>query len=182
MLLYQITRHSLASHARDLPSVGGSLLDPEIHYMGTHKKAVVTIMKTVLTASGWDNTMQHMSREGTKSARDAGKNEGDVLRFLNNGISLAHLPPLFSALNETGPVMKPVSDKTGTGNEYLVQYLKMRGKLLDKFPKGYRIASLDSPAFDLLASMDGLRHPTFGDVQTAGLGEAFSGDPGSSIA
>lgn len=180
MLLYQITRHGMPSHLKDTPEVGGTPWDPQVHYLPQHKKAICTIMKLVQTAAEWDNVMQHMTARGAKSATPAGKNEGDVLRFLNNGLSLAELPPVFEVLN--GPVMTPVSDKSGSGNDYLDQYLGYRGKLMGKFPKGYKVAALDSPAFEMLASMDGEEHPQFGEIQTACLGEAYAGDPGSSLA
>lgn len=183
MLLYQITRHGMPSHMRDAPSVGeGSLFDPQVHYLPTHKQAVLNIMGTVQTRSEWDNVMQHMTSNGQKSPRSAGQNEGDVLRFLNNGVSLAELPSVFEALNEAGPVMKPVGDKKDTGNAYLDKYLKMRGKLLGKFPKGYRVARLDSAGFEMYAVLDGARSLQFAQIQTAGLGQAMAGDPGSSVA
>lgn len=185
MLLYQITRHAAPSHLRDLPGAGvseGTWFDPEIHYLPSHKQAICQIMATVVTASCWDNVMQHMSAQGAKSSRPSGKNEGDVLRFLNDGISLADLPSVFEALNETGPVAKPAGDKKGTGNKYLDTYLKYRGSLREKFPKGYRIAAIDSPAFQMYPSGDDARHPEFGIIRTAGLGEAMAGDPGASLA
>jgi hypothetical protein len=185
MLLYQLTRHGTPSHLRDIPGANlseGTWLNPEIHYLPSHKQAVCKIMATVLTASCWDNVMQHMTAQGTKSARPTGKNEGDVLRFLNDGISLADLPSVFEALNETGPVAKPVSKEKGSGNKYLDTYLKYRAALREKFPKGYRIAALDSREFELYPLDEDAQHPRFGVIQTAGLGEAMAGDPGSSLA
>jgi len=184
MLLYQLTRHGTPSHLRDIPGANlseGTWLNPEIHYLPSHKQAVCKIMATVLTASCWDNVMQHMTAQGTKSARPSGKNEGDVLRFLNDGISLADLPSVFEALNETGPVAKPVSKEKGSGNKYLDTYLKYRAALREKFPKGYRIAALDSREFELYPLDEDAQHPRFGVIQTAGLGEAMAGDPGSSL-
>jgi hypothetical protein len=175
MLLYQVTRHGTPTHMRDAPSVEGSLLNPEVHYTDRHKEAVCAIMSVVPTVDGWENVMQHMTARGEKSGRSAGKNEGDVLRFLNNGISLADLPDVMDRLNRTLPSMEAVSTKKGTGNRYLDEYLKSRAKLKGKFPKGYTIASvIGSP-------LEG-DHPLFGEIQTACLGEAFAGDAGSSIA
>jgi hypothetical protein len=174
MLLYQITRHGMPSHMRDTPSVDGSLFDLEVHYLDLHKEAVCAIMSSVPTVDAWENVMQHMTTRGAKSERSAGKNEGDVLRFLNNGISLADLPDVMDRLNRTQPVMAPGSTETGTGNRYLDQYLKLRAKIKGKFPKGYTIASvIGSP-------LEG-DHPLFGEIQTACLGEAFPGDAGSSV-
>jgi hypothetical protein len=44
---------------------------------------------TVQTAREWVNVMEHMSADGEKSERPPGKNEGNVIRFLNNGYSLS---------------------------------------------------------------------------------------------
>ena len=175
MLLYQLTRHGIPSHTRDAPSIDGSLFDPQIHYLDRHKDAVCAVMSAVPTVDAWENTMQHMTAKGEKSGRSAGKNEGDVLRFLNNGISLADLPDVMDRLNRKQPVMEAVSTKKGSGNKYLDEYLKSRAKLKGKFPKGYTIASvIGSP-------LEG-NHPLFGEIQTACVGEAYAGDPGSSIA
>jgi hypothetical protein len=174
MLLYQITRHGTPSHMRDTPSVEGSLVDFEVHYLDRHKEAVCAIMSAVPTVDAWENVMQHMTVRGEKSGRSAGKSEGDVLRFLNNGMSLADLPDVMDRLNRTQPVMEAVSTKKGTGNRYLDEYLKSRAKLKGKFPKGYTIASvIGSP-------LEG-DHPLFGEIQTACLGEAYAGDAGSSV-
>ena len=126
--------------------------------------------------------MQHMSARGEKTVTDSGKNEGDVLRFLNNGVSLANLPAVFKQLNEKGPVMRPMDDSQGSGNKFLDRYLKMRSILLGEFPKGYKITRTDSPEFELYAALDGGRHVEFGQIHTAGLGEAMSGDRGASLA
>ena len=185
MLLYQITRHGVPSHGRDGPSANlseGTWFNPEIHFLPTHKQAACNIMATVQTAACWDNVMQHMSTDGAKSAHNAGRNEGDVLRLLNDGISLADLPSVFTKLNSSS-VVKPVTGiKVGSGNKYIDQYLTMRNTLLDKFPKGYQIVRTDSQAFELYAALDGGRHAQFGEIQTAGLGEVMKGDSGSSLA
>jgi len=185
MLIYQITRHASPTHMRDIPWANlsdGTWTNPEVHYLPDHKAAICKIMSTVLTASGWDNVMQHMTERGDRSSRDSGKNEGDVLRFLNDGVSLADLPSVFDALNETGPVAKPMGKDKGTGNKYLDKYLKYRAALREKFPKGYRIAALDTPEFRMYPTDQDARHPEFGRIYTAGLGEAMAGDPGSSLA
>ena len=101
---------------------------------------------------------------------------------MNDGISLPDLPSVFERLNDVGPVARAVNTATGSGNDYLDKYLKMRGKLLDKFPKGYKIARTDSRQFEMLAALDGGQHMQFGEIQTAGLGEAMVGDPGASLA
>ncbi len=184
MLLYQITRHGMPSHGRDAPSVNlgkGKWYDPEVHYLPDHKEAVCNIMATVQTVACWDNVMQHMSSRGTKTIRQSGSNEGDVMRFLNSGISLADLPSVFERLNVAAPITKKSNQTDVSGNKFIDRYLTMRGKLLEKFPKGYKVARLDTPQFEIYASLDGGRHIKFGEIETAGLGEAMKGDFGSYI-
>jgi hypothetical protein len=175
MLLYQIIHHSMATHMRDTPRTGGSLLHPELHYMPHHKQAILNVMAGVGTVSGWENTMQHISTDGSKSAQDPGKNEGDVLRFLNDGKLLVDLPRVMKKLNQGQTVQN-------TGNEYLDKYLDMRARRMFKFPKGYKIARLDDSKYDLLMRFDGLEHPRFAMIDTRGVGEAWAGDPGSLMA
>lgn len=174
MLLYQITRHGMPSHMRDLPGVQLSGWDPEIHFLPAHKEAVNNIMATVQTAKEWVNVMEHMTEDGEKSVNSAGKNEGDVIRFLNNGLSLAEdLPLLMQDVNKRKEVKN-------TGNTYLDAYLKMRSLVRNDFPKGYQVSRLDTPHLDLVLPADGREHPGFAVIQTAELGEAYAGDPGVS--
>ncbi len=156
MLLYQVTRHGMPSHMRSPPSVSVKDYDLEVHYLPRHKEAVCAIMKSVNTVSAWSNTMQHMSKDGQKSSQDPGVNEGHVLRFLNNGLSLANLPPLAAQLSRN-----PALCFAPTGNAHLDKYLDWRSRLLDVFPKGYLIAQHGTVEFSLLAGHDGLVHQTF---------------------
>ncbi|MBI5925449.1 MAG: hypothetical protein HY836_07585 [Aquabacterium sp.] len=175
MLLYQITRHDLTSHMRDVPSVSFDGVDAQVHFMETHKEAIINIMATATTARTWENVMEHMTADGDKSSRPAGKNEGDVIRFLNNGYSLVQdLPSLMQAMNQRKEVKE-------SGNKHLDAYLKMRNKVRNDFPKGYTVARLDSSHLDIILPNDGREHPDFAGVQTVGIGEAYAGDPGSSL-
>lgn len=176
MLVYQIVRHGLPSHLRDIPSIGFGGINPELHFLPSHKEAVNNIMATVQTAREWVNVMEHMSADGEKSEHAPGKNEGDVIRFLNNGYSLAEeLPSLMKEVNER-------KDVKGTGNQYLDAYLKMRNEVRNDFPKGYQVVRLDTPHLDIVLPGDGREHPSFASVQTAQIGEAYAGDPGASLA
>ncbi len=156
MLLYQITRHGAPSHMRSLPSVSLEDWDPQVHYLARHKEAVCTIMRSAVTVSAWSNTLQHMSQLGAKSSQDPGSNEGHVLRFLNNGVSLANLPPLVAQLNRN-----PALCFAPTGNSHLDKYMDMRSGLIGTFPKGYLIAQHGTLEFRLLAGHDGLVHQSF---------------------
>lgn len=176
MLLYQITRHGLFSHLRDTPGMGGAALAPdELHFLPSHKKAVNHIMATVQTAREWMNVMEHMTARGLRSKIPTGKNEGDVIRFLNNGVSLAEdLPSLMLDVNQRKEVKE-------TGNAYLDAYLKMRNKVRNDFPKGYTVVRLDTPHLDIVLPDDGREHPSFAHIQTAEIGEAYTGDVGAGI-
>jgi len=175
MLLYHITRHGLASHVRDAPSVSFEGTDTQVHFLETHKEAVLNIMATATTARTWVNVMEHMSDGGLKSSQAPGKNEGDVIRFLNNGYSLAEdLPSLMLDMNKRKEVKE-------TGNRHLDTYLKMRNKVRNDFPKGYTVVRLDTPQLDIVLPKDGREHPSFAGIRTAGIGEAYAGDAGASL-
>jgi hypothetical protein len=175
MLLYQITRHGMPSHMSDTPSVSFAGLDAEVHFLETHKSAILNIMATATTARTWVNVMEHMSARGLKSKQDPGKNEGEVVRFLNNGYLLAeNLPSLMQAVNQR----KEVKD---TGNQHLDAYMKIRNKVRNDFPKGYTVARLDTPHLDIVLPYDGREHPSFAEIQTAELGEAYAGDVGANV-
>ena len=175
MLLYQITRHGIPSHMRDTPGIQFSGLNHEIHFLPAHKEAVNHIMATVQTAKEWANVMEHMTADGEKSTMAAGKNEGDVIRFLNNGLSLAeNLPSLMLDVNQRKEVKE-------TGNALLDAYLKLRNQVRNDFPKGYQVVRLDTPHLDIRLPIDGREHPSFGMIQTAELGEAYAGNPGVGV-
>lgn len=149
MLLYQLTRHGPVSHAVSLPSANMVGLDPQIHYMDINKQAILNVLKCVRVAAEWYNVMQHMNVSGTKS-RDSGEAEGDVLRFLDEGISLSG--------DLKGQVFDPINRGQkidGVGNSYIEEYMKHREKLLGKFPKGHSVASLDNMDAEMLARIDG---------------------------
>ncbi|WP_341676408.1 hypothetical protein [Niveibacterium sp. SC-1] len=163
MLLYLITRHCFANHMRALPSVstGKHWNDPEFHLMDSHKAAVLAILQPISTRDEWANVMQHMSTNGSKIIGPAGKQEGDILRFLNYGYSLAeNLETLIDQLNAGGPITSPAKEPD-TGNKYLDEFFKKRRDLLKSFPKGYKVAGYSREAFRLLAAIDGQASPQF---------------------
>lgn len=155
MLLYQLTRHDWASHTRDQPSVGIGWGDVQVHYMDQHKEAILNVFKCVRTVAEWDNVLQHMTPAGSKAA-NAGKAEGDVLRFLNYGKSLTNdlEGDVFDVLNKGGK-LKDV------GNRYIEDYIAHRNRLLGAYPKGYEVATLDRMDTNMLARLDGQDSPMF---------------------
>lgn len=117
-----------------------------------------------------------MTARGLRSKIPTGKNEGDVIRFLNNGVSLAEdLPSLMLDVNQRKEVKE-------TGNAHLDAYLKMRNKVRNDFPKGYTVVRLDTPHLDIVLPGDGREHPDFAYIETAERGEAYTGDRGVGVA
>lgn len=150
ILLYAITRHYVESHMKDLPKAEMQGLDPQVHALPSHKDAILNILKPVQTRSEWANVMQHMSARGAP-VPSAGKAEGDVVRFLNYGLSLnAHLSKVFETMN-----FDPTAVPSELGNSYLDTYFKLRKALMSEFPKGYEVAMNGSPEFEQLASLNG---------------------------
>ncbi|WP_270993837.1 hypothetical protein, partial [Listeria seeligeri] len=71
------------------PAQVEGVFDPQIHYLPDHKKAIIRVIKGVTLASEWQAMFRHMTLEGEPSDEEAGKLEGDVIRFLNYGGSLS---------------------------------------------------------------------------------------------
>ncbi|HSD36564.1 MAG TPA: hypothetical protein VLC92_03585 [Rhodocyclaceae bacterium] len=148
MLLYQLTRHWAYDHARDTPTVkreGNGYL-PNIHFLDRRKQAILKILTPVQLTTEWENVFQHMTADGSKIAEgDAGHNEGDVLRLLNNGLNLSDdLQKAFANTNAG----KNAANKN-LDNPYLTKYFEMKRKLKGSFPKGYNVAMNDTPAFGI---------------------------------
>ncbi|RBH16676.1 DNA repair protein, partial [Xanthomonas oryzae pv. oryzae] len=166
MLLYALTRHDWATHWNDAPEVKYKGMDMQVHYLNDHKQAVINIMKCVKLRPEWSNVMQHMTIDGLKGG-DPGKAEGDVMRFLNYGISLN--PDL------KGGVFDPLNDKPDwtpkdAQNTYLQDYLKHRSTLMGVYPKGYEVASLNEMDGAQLAMLDGQESPMFAAIDPQYLG------------
>ncbi|MFV1845946.1 hypothetical protein ACNJRW_07135 [Stenotrophomonas maltophilia] len=157
MLLYAITRHNWMTHMKSRAEVEG-LLDPQMHYLPDHKKAVIRVIKGITLASEWEAMFQHMTAEGEPSDEKPGKLEGDVMRFLNYGVWLSD--------DLKGQVIDPINAEGEApsgqlGNIYLEQFLAHRNSLLGSFPKGYELADLQMMDVDTLLALDGREAPTF---------------------
>jgi hypothetical protein len=166
MLLYALTRHDWATHWNDAPDVKYTGLSVQVHYLNEHKQAVINIMKCVKLRPEWSNVMQHMTINGRKGG-DPGKADGDVMRFLNYGVSLN--PDL------KGGVFDPLNDKPDwkpedAQNTYLEDYLKHRSTLMGAYPKGYEVASLNEMDGTQLAMLDGQESPMFAAIDPQYLG------------
>ncbi|WP_235429041.1 hypothetical protein [Xanthomonas oryzae] len=166
MLLYVLTRHDWATHWNDAPEVKYKGMDMQVHYLNEHKQAVINVMKCVKLRPEWSNVMQHMTIDGRKGT-DPGKADGDVMRFLNYGISLN--PDL------KGGVFDPLNDKPDwtpkdAQNTYLQDYLKHRSTLMGAYPKGYEVASLNEMDGAQLAMLDGQESPMFAAIDPQYLG------------
>jgi len=160
MLLYAITRHNWMTHMKSRAEVEG-LLDPQMHYLPDHKKAVIRVIKGITLASEWEAMFQHMTAEGEPSDEKPGKLEGDVMRFLNYGVWLSD--------DLKGQVIDPINAEGEApsgqlGNIYLEQFLAHRNRLLGSFPKGYELADLQMMDVDTLLALDGRDAPTFASL------------------
>ena len=103
--------------------------------------------------------MEHMSIDGSKR-NDAGKAEGDVLRFLNYGYSLnSNLSAIFDNINA-----HPDWTPSDVGNTYLAEFLAHRRKLTEEFPRGYEVALYGTPEYERLLALDGQESPTFAAI------------------
>ncbi len=104
---------------------------------------------------------QHMTAEGEPSDEKPGKLEGDVIRFLNYGVSLSD--------DLKGQVIDPINAEGEApsgplGNSYLEQFLAHRNRLLGSFPKGYELADLQMMDVDTFLALDGKDAPTFASL------------------
>jgi hypothetical protein len=148
MLLYQLTRHWAYDHARDTPAVKieGTGYLPNIHFLDRRKQAIMKILTPVQLTAEWENVFQHMTADGSKIVKgDAGHNEGDVLRLLNNGLNLSDdLQKVFANTNAGNNAANKDMD-----NSYLAKYFAMKAKLKGSFPKGYNVAMNDTPTFEI---------------------------------
>lgn len=159
MLLYAITRHYPETHAHDLPAVKREGWDLQAHMLPSHKQAILNVMAAVQTRAEWANVMEHMSIDGSKR-NDAGKAEGDVLRFLNYGYSLnSNLSAIFDNINA-----HPDWTPSDVGNTYLAEFLAHRRKLTEEFPRGYEVALYGTPEYERLLALDGQESPTFAAI------------------
>lgn len=161
--LYHITRHGWKTRILDPSEREGWKLiytDKE-HQLPDHKKAVINLFQSVTQVSHWTNTLQHMSSDGQKSNKSITENEKELLEFLNLGsksggiLPLAELKEIISRINRD----HDFPENYESGNKYIDQYIKMRGKRILEYPKDYTIARFDSPEFRQIQIAEGLEKP-----------------------
>lgn len=150
--------------------------DLQVSYLDEHKLAILVLLKTVNTVDQWTNVIQHMTEKGTKDAtRPIGHKEGDILRFFNNGISLAPsitiLLTSVTAMKSRGPGGPKPNNKTG--NDRIDEYLNLREALLGDFPKGYDVAVNGSDKFWNYVPYDGQTMPIFARSEPGPLDRFF---------
>lgn len=160
MLLYAITRHNWMTHMKNPAEIEG-MLDPQIHFLPDHKKAVIRVLKGVSLVSEWQVMLQHMTADGEPSREEIGKLEGDVMKFLNYGRSLSDdlKGKVFDPINAEGD-----ASSDSLGSSYLEQFLAHRRRLLGSFPKGYEVAHLQIMDDDVLLALDGRDAATFATI------------------
>ncbi len=157
MLLYAITRHNWTTHMKSPAQVEG-VLDPQMHYLPDHKKAVIRVVKGITLVSEWEAMFRHMTEDGEPSSELPGNLEGDVMRFLNYGRSLSDdlKGKIFDPINTEGD-----APSEGLGSNYLEPFLAHRRRLLGTFPKGYEVAQLQGMEIDAILALDGRDAPAF---------------------
>ncbi|HIE1101743.1 TPA: DNA repair protein, partial [Stenotrophomonas maltophilia] len=160
MLLYAITRHDWLTHMKNPARVEG-ILDPQMHYLPDHKKAIVRVISGITLVSEWQAMFQHMTSEGEPRSESPGDLEGDVIRFLDYGRSLSG--------DLKGKVIDPINEKGDVpsqelGSKYLEQFLAHRSRLIGSFPRGYEVAQLQMMDVDALLALDGREAPMFARV------------------
>lgn len=161
--LYHITRYGWKTRMLNpSESEGWKLIytDKE-HQLPDHKKAIINLFQSVTQVSHWTNTLQHMSSDGQKSNTSISENEKELLEFLNLGnksggmLPLADLKEIISRINRDHNFPEDYE----SGNSYIDEYLKMRGKRILEYPKDYMITRFDSPEFRQIQIAEGLEKP-----------------------
>lgn len=167
--LYHITRHGWKTRMLD-PSEreGWGVLNTDKEYaLPEHKQAVINIFQSVTQVSHWTNTLQHMSGEGGVSSKSIAENEKELLEFLNLGnkaggiLPLSNLKEVIAKINHDHDFPEDYE----SGNKYIDQYIKMRGKRILEYPKDYMITRFDSPEFRQIQIAEGLEKPEIFLVQ-----------------
>ncbi|MFV1845270.1 DNA repair protein [Stenotrophomonas maltophilia] len=160
MILYAITRHDWVTHMKN-PAEFEGVLDPQLHYLPDHKRAVIRVIKGISLVSEWQAMFQHMTADGEPSGEEVGKLEGDVMKFLNYGRSLADdlRSKVIDPINADGDV-----SSEGLGSSYLEQFIAHRRRLLGRFPKGYEVTQLQMMDVDALLALEGREAATFASI------------------
>lgn len=160
MILYAITRHDWMTHMKN-PAEFEGVLDPQLHYLPDHKRAVIRVIKGISLVSEWQAMFQHMTADGEPSGEEVGKLEGDVMKFLNYGRSLADdlRSKVIDPINADADV-----PSEGLGSSYLEQFIAHRRRLLGRFPKGYEVTQLQTMDVDALLALEGREAATFASI------------------
>lgn len=145
ILLFALMNDETFSNLFDRPKIDVNNI--ELHFMPERKKAIITIFKSIVTKSAWDNTLQHMTPNGAKSKESIAWMESRVIFFLNNGRMLANQYEVNDAISEGRSCISPPK----TGNSLLDEYIRLRCSLIEKYPLGAAIVTLDSPEYNLIA-------------------------------
>ena len=161
--LYHITRHGFLTRLLDpAESEGWAIIGTDkVYQLPEHKEAVLNLLNSVTVVNHWTNTLQHMSNDGEKSSKSISQNESELLDFLNLGSSkngilpLADLRKIKQLINQD----HNFPQNYNSGNKYIDEYIKMRGKRLLEYPKDYMITRFDSPEFRQVQIAKGLEKP-----------------------
>ncbi|RZG46302.1 hypothetical protein [Acinetobacter wuhouensis] len=145
VLLFILMNDENFSNLLDRPTFDTTHM--ELHFVPERKKAVLTIFKSIVTKSAWDNTLQHTTKDGAKSNKTIAWMESRVIFFLNNGRLLANQNEVNDAVSEGRSCISPPK----TGNTMLDEYIRLRCSVVEKYPLGAAMVTVDSSAYELIA-------------------------------
>lgn len=145
MLLFLLIQDNSYSHIYDRPSVSYS--SKEIHFSPDRKQAILIVFKSIMIKADWDNTLQHMTKDGSKSNETIAWLESRIIFFLNNGRLLANQNEVNDAISEGRSCIFPPS----TGNSILDQYIKLRCTVLENVPLEQAMLFNDSHEYEVMA-------------------------------
>lgn len=118
------------------------------------KKAVINILKTCLTRSEWQNTIQHIHPQGKKlSCEQLGRVEGDLVRFLNHGHDHSMAQDIISDVNQGKYGAKD------SMSPWLKEYLKYREQahaVTESSCHYLLVQNQDQPAYKQFVAQQGL--------------------------
>lgn len=163
ILLFALMNDETFSNLFDRPKIDVNNI--ELHFMPERKKAILTIFKTTVTKAAWDNTLQHMTPNGAKSKESIAWMESRVIFFLNNGRMLANQYEVNDAISEGRSCISPPK----TGNSLLDEYIRLRCSVVEKYPLGAAMVTLDNPEYELIAFESGNLNSEYNELMAFNL-------------
>lgn len=146
MLLFMLMADTQFSNVFDRLEINTTT--KEVHFLPERKQAILTIFRSIMTKSAWDNTLQHMTADGHKASQSIAWLESRVIFFLNNGQFLANQNEVNDAISEGRSCISPPQ----TGNSLLDEYIQLRCKLVQNVPLGQVMLANNTADYEILAN------------------------------